>query len=85
MLDASRYHVIEQLGAGGFATVYQARYEGERGFCRDVVLKVLNPAVADDDEVDLVPGGIVHDGRGRIAGADLGAGLATGFRVFAPL
>jgi eukaryotic-like serine/threonine-protein kinase len=39
------YKVVQELGAGGFATVYKAAVEGDMGFSRDVALKVLHPHI----------------------------------------
>lgn len=43
------YKVVDRLGAGGFATVFQAVVEGEMGFQRTVALKVLHGHVTQDD------------------------------------
>ncbi|MCB9796732.1 MAG: serine/threonine protein kinase [Alphaproteobacteria bacterium] len=40
---APHYKVLRTLGAGGFGTVYHARFVGEGGFAKEVALKVLNP------------------------------------------
>jgi eukaryotic-like serine/threonine-protein kinase len=43
------YKVVDQIGAGGFATVFKAVVEGEMGFQRTVALKVLHGHVTRDD------------------------------------
>jgi len=43
-----QYKVIGQVGAGGFATVYRAKIEGDMGFSRDVALKVLHPHITSE-------------------------------------
>ena len=40
------YTLLEQLGAGGFGTVYRARIEGEMGFAQDVALKIVDASRA---------------------------------------
>src|SRR5690349_13103138 len=45
-----RYELLERLAAGGMAEVFRARVRGSAGFERDVVLKRLHPANADDPE-----------------------------------
>lgn len=49
--EARRYEVLAILGAGGFGTVYRARFVGEGGFCKEVALKVLNPNMEGVEEV----------------------------------
>ncbi len=44
MIDG-RYHVIERVAQGGMATVYRAN---DRRLGRDVALKIMNPAMAGD-------------------------------------
>ena len=41
------YEVVEPIGAGGMGVVFRAR---DHALARDVAVKVLPPAVADDDE-----------------------------------
>src|SRR5437660_845087 len=43
----ARYQLIERIGHGGMATVYRARIAGPGGFERDVVVKMMLPALAD--------------------------------------
>src|ERR1051325_10896734 len=43
----SRYQLTERIGHGGMATVYRARLAGPGGFERDVVVKLMLPALAD--------------------------------------
>lgn len=43
---AGKYELKEQLGKGGFGTVYRALH---RDLGRDVALKVMNPGLANDD------------------------------------
>lgn len=45
------YHIETVLGRGAFGTVYKARFEGERGFSKQVALKVLNAQVLNLEEV----------------------------------
>lgn len=42
-----KYHIVEELGRGGFATVYKALDTG-MGLNREVALKVLHPHLASD-------------------------------------
>ncbi len=46
-----RYEVQAPLGKGGFGTIYKARFVGEGGFTKVVALKVLNPNMADMEDV----------------------------------
>jgi serine/threonine-protein kinase len=45
-----RYELLQSLGAGGMAEIFKARLTGPAGFHRDVVLKRLLAANADDQE-----------------------------------
>lgn len=49
--EPRQYEVLAVLGAGGFGTVYRARFVGDVGFSKEVALKVLNADMADVDEV----------------------------------
>ncbi len=49
--DGRRYHVLEAVGKGGFGTVYRAEMVDAGGFSKQVALKVLNPELADSDEI----------------------------------
>ena len=40
------YTLLEQLGAGGFGTVYRARIKGDLGFSQDVAVKIVDSARA---------------------------------------
>lgn len=44
------YVLVEQLGRGGMAEVFRARSIGAAGFSRDVAIKRILPAYANDDE-----------------------------------
>jgi len=43
-----RYRVVRKIGAGGMATVYLCRYEGEEGFRKRVAVKAIHPRHGDD-------------------------------------
>lgn len=45
-----RYTLVAELAAGGMATVHLARFQGEAGFSRTVVVKRLHPHYAKDQE-----------------------------------
>ena len=45
MKTFGKYNILEELGKGGFATVYRAR---DRDLARDVALKVLDPLLMRD-------------------------------------
>lgn len=45
-----RYTLVAELAAGGMATVHLARFQGEAGFSRTVVVKRLHPHYAKDHE-----------------------------------
>jgi serine/threonine-protein kinase len=46
-----RYRIVAKIGAGGMAEVYRATVDGTEGFSRDVVVKRILPALADDPAV----------------------------------
>jgi len=46
-MDLGKYHLISELGKGGFGIVYEAR---DLSLDREVALKVLHPYLAADDE-----------------------------------
>lgn len=45
-----RYHVLASLGRGGMAEVFLAELHGPQGFRRQVAIKRLYPALADDPD-----------------------------------
>jgi serine/threonine-protein kinase len=45
-----RYHVLGSIGRGGMAEVFLAELRGPRGFRRQVAIKRLYPALADDPD-----------------------------------
>jgi eukaryotic-like serine/threonine-protein kinase len=49
-LVLGRYHVLHPLGAGGMGDLLLARVEGDLGFTRPVVLKVMRPEMAMSEE-----------------------------------
>ena len=49
--EARRYRVIEAVGRGGFGTVYKAALLGPGDFRKTVALKVLNPEVAEQEDI----------------------------------
>jgi serine/threonine-protein kinase len=46
-----KYHLISELGRGGMANVYLGYMEGPSGFNKLVVIKMLRPMFANDEEV----------------------------------
>ena len=46
-----RYVLLEHLASGGMAEIFLARLEGESGFAKDLVLKVLQERYADNPQV----------------------------------
>src|SRR6185436_16792022 len=49
-----RYVLLKRLAVGGMAEVFLARLEGEKGFSKAVVLKVVKPDLVEDPHfVDL--------------------------------
>jgi serine/threonine-protein kinase len=46
-----RYTLVEHLASGGMAEIFLARHEGEGGFTKDLVLKVLQQRFADNKDV----------------------------------
>ena len=46
-----RYVLLEHLASGGMAEIFLARLEGEGGFAKDLVLKVLQERYADNPQV----------------------------------
>ncbi len=46
-----RYKVLEAVGRGGFGTVYKAALLGPGGFRKTVALKVLNPEIAEKEDL----------------------------------
>lgn len=46
-----RYTLIQHLASGGMAEIFLARHEGQGGFSKELVLKVLQPRFADNREV----------------------------------
>jgi serine/threonine protein kinase len=51
MTTRRAYEIMNTLGRGGFGTVYKAHLKGDGGFCKPVALKVLNPKMAEQDEI----------------------------------
>lgn len=49
--SGSPFRILDTVGKGGFGTVYRAEYSGSGGFRKIVALKVLNPDLADQDEL----------------------------------
>jgi hypothetical protein len=49
--EARRYRVIEAVGRGGFGTVYKAALLGPGDFRKTVALKVLNPELAEHEDI----------------------------------
>ena len=49
--EARRYKIVEQLGKGGFGTVYRAELLGAGGFRKPVALKILNADVAGNEDI----------------------------------
>ena len=52
-LQVGDYTFLEQLGAGGFGTVYRARIRGEMGFSQDVAVKLVG-SDASRENPDLI-------------------------------
>ena len=50
MKKFGKYNLIEKIGAGGMAEIYQAVYEGEKGFKKKCVIKKILSQVADEHE-----------------------------------
>jgi len=49
--EGRRYHVLEAVGKGGFGTVYRAELVDAGGFTKSVALKVLNPELAENEDI----------------------------------
>jgi serine/threonine-protein kinase len=46
-----RYDLVEHLASGGMAEIFLARHQGEAGFTKDLVLKILQTRYAEHPEV----------------------------------
>ncbi len=46
-----RYVLLEHLASGGMAEIFLARLEGESGFAKDLVLKVMQERFSDNPQV----------------------------------
>ena len=51
MEKLGRYELIERIGVGGMAEVFQARQRGAAGFERSVAIKRILPEIATDPEI----------------------------------
>lgn len=49
--ESRRYRVIQAVGRGGFGTVYKAALLGPGDFRKTVALKVLNPELAEKEDI----------------------------------
>ncbi|MBN2341194.1 MAG: serine/threonine protein kinase [Deltaproteobacteria bacterium] len=45
-----RYLIVRKLATGGMGVVYLARYEGAHGFMKPVVVKIIMPGYASDEQ-----------------------------------
>jgi eukaryotic-like serine/threonine-protein kinase len=45
-----KYLLFERIGSGGMAEVYRARHEGPAGFAKDLVIKMILPAYAEESK-----------------------------------
>jgi serine/threonine protein kinase len=46
-----RYTLLEHLASGGMAEIFLARHEADGGFCKDLVLKILQSRYSDQEDV----------------------------------
>ena len=61
----ARYTILGKLATGGMSELYIARQTGPSGFAKTLVLKVILPNLADDQQLEPVGRPVDSRGGGR--------------------